>query len=40
MSKGSETQKCKGCVVNDREPNVTVTNYVKGHGNSWLFQIY
>lgn len=26
-SKCLKTEKCKICVVNDREPNVTVTNY-------------
>lgn len=26
-SKGSEIEKCKVHVVNNREPNVTVTNY-------------
>lgn len=30
MSKGLETEKCQVCVGNDREPSVTVTNYVKG----------
>lgn len=31
-SKGSETEKCKVHVVNNREPNVTVTNYERTQG--------
>jgi len=36
MSKGSETVKCQVCAGNDREPSVTVTNYVKGRRKSSL----
>ena len=28
VSKGSEMEKCKLCVVHNKEPKVTVTNYV------------
>lgn len=34
MSKGLDTEKCKVCVVNDREPNVMVTNCVIGWSSS------
>ena len=36
MSKGSEMEKCKLCVVYNKEPKVTVTNYAKGQRKSWL----
>ena len=36
VSKGSEMEKCKVCVVNDKEPKVTVTDYAKGPTKSWL----
>ena len=36
VSKGSEMEKCKLCVVHNKEPKVTVTNYAKGQRKSWL----